>query len=52
MSLILKPINIGNCTGKTRLEQILEQLGLDEENDFIWWSGNEKLKVNVPEEFR
>ena len=36
-------INIGNCTGKTRLDQVIEQLDLDEEQDYIWWNGAERM---------
>jgi hypothetical protein len=42
-------INIGKYTGKTMLDQVLEQLQLDEERDYVWWNGNTSLKVVVPE---
>lgn len=43
-------INIGDCTGMTKLEQVLDQLELDEEKDFIWWNGQEKLRLIIPDE--
>lgn len=45
-------IHIGNVTGKTELDQILELIGLDEEKDFIWWNSSTKLEVNISDELQ
>ena len=42
-------INIGNVSGRTRLDQILEQLLIKEEN-YLYWTSNDKVKVIIPPE--
>lgn len=42
-------INIGNVNGMTLLEQVLDQLVIKEEN-FIYWTSKDKVKVMIPPE--
>lgn len=42
-------INIGEVSGISRLDLILEELGIDE-NDYIWWNGDTKVGVDIPEQ--
>ena len=39
-------VNVGNLSGVTMLEQILEQLGVDED-DYLSWSSKGRIKVNI-----
>jgi len=40
-------LNIGKASGYQRLDQVMDQIGVKEE-DFIWWSSSSKLKVKIP----
>ena len=37
-------INIGNVGGLTRVEQVLDQLQIDDE-EFVYWTSKEKIKI-------
>lgn len=42
-------INIGNVNGLTILDQVLDQLMIKEDN-FIYWTSKDKVKVIIPSE--
>jgi hypothetical protein len=41
-------INMGKITGKTILQQVLEQLELYMNKDYVWWNNDKKIKVTIP----
>ena len=40
-------LNIGKASGYQRLDQVMDQIGVKEEQ-FIWWSSSSKLQVKIP----
>ena len=41
-------INIGCLSYKSRVDQVIEQLGIDQE-DFIYWTSRDPIKVEIPD---
>jgi len=42
-------LNLGNVYGATKLDQILEQLGVSE-SDYLYWNSKDKIKIRIPPE--
>ena len=41
-------LKTGEVQGKSKLDQIIEHLML-QEADYLWWNDEEKLSIHVPE---
>lgn len=42
-------INIGNVAGLSRVEQVLDQLQI-QDDEFVFWTSKEKIKIDIPKE--